>query len=100
VKTDTYDHLNVPGPDTYDQLNVPGPCYLAPQYISTLRFCQPPRSQNPHRSPIKLHQPLINTLKVLDNDLTASYSTLITLKEHSYVRCISSSTEAKVSCDY
>jgi hypothetical protein len=55
-RPDTYDQLNVPGPDTYDQLNVPRPCYLCLQSTSTLRFCQPPGSQNPHRSPTKVHR--------------------------------------------
>jgi hypothetical protein len=43
----------------------------------------PPRSQNPHKTSqilTKLHQPLINTPKILDNHLTVSYSTLITAR--------------------
>ena len=75
---DTYDHLNVPGPDTYDHLNVPGPCYLAPQYTRPSRFCQPDPRYKPPPPTQKYHQDLINTLKVLDIHVIASYSTLIT----------------------
>jgi hypothetical protein len=40
----------------------------------------PQVSPNPHRSLTKLHQPLINTPKILDNHFTVSYSTLITAR--------------------
>jgi hypothetical protein len=50
----------------------------APQYTSTLRFCQPPGFSNPHRSSQKLHQPLINTPKMLDIHSQVSYNNSIT----------------------
>ena len=74
-------------------------CYLSEVSIRNAN-CQPPKVTKPPQIPHKSPQRHINTPKVLDIHSQVSYSTLITHQEHSYVRCISSSTEAKVSCDY
>ena len=62
-----------------DQLNPRRPCDV---WQHTLRnaICQPPGSQKPPRSPTKLHQPLINTPKILDIHCQASYNNSITLR--------------------
>ena len=60
-------------------INVLKSCDLSKHTLRNA-ICQPPGSQNPPRSLTKVHQPLINTPKVLDIYCQASYNNSITLR--------------------
>ena len=61
------------------QLNPRRPCDLC-QHTHRNAICQPLGSQKPPRSLTKVHQPPINTPKVLDIHSQASYNNSITLR--------------------
>lgn len=80
--------------DTYILFNVSGGRYLCLQAITLLPKCQaPPLSEIPH---IPHKTPLTPPKYPQGIDIlpSASYNTLITLTEHTYVGCVSEGTEA------
>lgn len=93
-------------PVTYVPFNVPESCDLDPykcaqvllsyvaSYHTRAQMSRPPASQNPHTSLTKIHTLPINTPQDVDNNPQVSYSTQRTPTEHTYVGCLSESTEA------